>query len=120
MAYAEYNGRCVGRLMYFLYKYHHASDSCIFHGKHKVGGSQITLWGRPFANYTWDGDTDVPTFEFLGDFSFLNKVQKREKPLLLEDIKIVTETELREKEEAEKRRFKENLRRQIEESHASK
>ncbi len=81
MAYGEYNGRCIGRLMHFLYYYHHRTDECIFHEEHE--DPMITLWGKPFANYEWDGDTDIPTFTFLGEWEFLNKTQKVTKENLL-------------------------------------
>jgi hypothetical protein len=44
----------------------------------------ITLRGEPFANYTWDGDTDIPTFEFLGSWVDFNKVQEARKPFEVE------------------------------------
>ena len=114
MAYGEYKGRCVGRLLHFLYRYNHNADVAIFHDpKHDP---MITLWNKPFANYTWDGDTDVPTFTFLGDFKHFAAVQEREKPRLLEHCRVTTETELREAEEAREQAFKEKLRRQIKES----
>ena len=81
MAYKEYKGRCIGRLMSFLYEYHHRTDECVFYEEDK--DPMITLWGRPFANYVWDGDTDIPTFTFLGEWEFLNEIQKVKKEYLL-------------------------------------
>ena len=86
MAFERYKGRSIGRLMYFLYQYCIKSDECIFHGENKT--PMITLWGKPFANYTWDEDTDIPTFNFLGKWKNLNKVQKNKKEIILEVIKI--------------------------------
>ena len=81
MAYIEYKGRCIGRLMRFLYEYDMRSDECVFHGEKE--DPMITLFGKPYANYTWDGDTDVPTFTFLGEFGFLERSQKYKRPYIL-------------------------------------
>lgn len=93
MAFGQYKGRCVGRLMRFLYAYDNRSDEAIFHGHEyqEKYGAMVTLSGRPYANYTWDGDTDVPTFCFLGDFGWLNKVQTRIKAELLATDKLRAE-----------------------------
>ena len=64
MAFEKYKGRCIGRLMYFLYDYYRETDRAIFFTSGK--DPMITLFGEPFANYEWDGDTDIPTFTFLG------------------------------------------------------
>lgn len=81
MAFGEYKGRCIGRLMHFAYAYDMKSDEAIFQGADKE--PMMTLKGKPYANYTWDGDTDVPTFVFLGDFDYLNQVQDHRKPDIL-------------------------------------
>ena len=86
MAFGEYKGQCVGRLMYFLYQYSIESDECIFFGPKKF--PMITLREEPFANYVWDEDTDIPTFTFLGEYKYLNRVQKEKKPIILEVIKL--------------------------------
>jgi hypothetical protein len=41
---------------------------------------EITLFGKLFANLRWDGDTDIPTFEFFGDFGdWYQEAQVRKK-----------------------------------------
>jgi hypothetical protein len=72
MAYKQYKDRNIGRLMYYLYKYNMQTDSCIFELNGK--SPMITLYGKPFANYIWDKGTNIPTFEFLGEYEFLNHV----------------------------------------------
>ena len=81
MAFAEYRGRCIGRLMHFLYAYIPKSDYAIFSDKKE--SPMITLFGQPFADYEWDGDTDIPTFTFLGEYKYLKEKQEREKLYLL-------------------------------------
>lgn len=79
--YSSYKGRCVGRLLFFLFQYHPLGDECVFHGQDK--SPMITLLGKPFADYRWDGDSDVPTFKFFGEFSYLENVQQSAKPDIL-------------------------------------
>jgi hypothetical protein len=82
MAYEQYKDRNIGRLMYYLYKYNHQTDSCIFESNDKY--PMVTLYGKPFANYTWDEGTNIPTFEFLGEYDFLNRIQEQQKPRIIE------------------------------------
>lgn len=89
MAFGQYKGRCIGRLMRFLYDYCIKSAECIFHGENE--DPMITLYGEPFANYIWDGDSDIPTFTFLGEYEYLNKVQERKKEYILELFKLAEE-----------------------------
>lgn len=77
MAFGEYKGRCIGRLMHFLYEIDTRSDSAIF-GDGKTS-PMITLHGKPYADYVWDGDSDIPTFTFLGEFAHLDQKQAMEK-----------------------------------------
>ncbi len=82
MAFGQYRGRTIGRVMHFLYEYDMRSDECIFHGE--AENPMITLDGKPYANYTWDEDTDVPTFTFFKEFGYLEKSQNYKKPYILE------------------------------------
>lgn len=76
--YDQYRGRCIGRLLRFLWEYDKRADELVFHSD--IHGPSITLYGKPYANYTWDGDTDVPTFKFLGeDRLFRSRIQKDKK-----------------------------------------
>ena len=61
MAYLEYTGQCIGRLMAFCYKLTHLSDSWCF-----GDGTITTQSGTVLGTYSWsnDGDGDVPIFEF--------------------------------------------------------
>ena len=111
MAYAEYKGRCVGRLMYFLYAYNHITDECLFSGSKE--SPMITLFGNPFDNYEWDGDTDIPTFTFLGKYIHLNDVQEQRKPEVLQYATITTEIELREEKEKRNLAIRKRLQEQI-------
>lgn len=60
MAYGQYTGQCIGRLMAFCYKFTHMSDRWMF------GDGQITDHTGQIATYTWenDGDSDIPIFKF--------------------------------------------------------
>lgn len=71
MAYEYYKGRCIGRLLHFLYKYdmNHA-DTVLFGSE-----EDITCNGEPYADYVWCLDTDIPIFTFLGKFAYLNDIQ---------------------------------------------
>jgi ribonuclease HI len=82
MAYNEYNGRNIGRLLRFLYEYNHRSDEATFHSEQE--NPMITLYGEPFANYVWEAETDIPHFTFLGKYTDLQIVQKQTKNRILE------------------------------------
>jgi len=76
--YNHYRGRCIGRLLRFLWEYDKNADRLIFHGENVT--PMITRYGKPYANYTWDGDSDTPTFEFLcEDKIWLLRVQENKK-----------------------------------------
>lgn len=82
MAFNQYRGRNIGRLMRFLYEYDMGSDAYgIFSSNNRITYRHD---GPLYATYTWDGDTDVPTFEFHGQFAHLNKVQEQKKPRIVE------------------------------------
>jgi hypothetical protein len=82
MSYSGYRGRNIGRVLHFLYAYTHRADVMIFHGPN--ADPMITLGGEPVANYTWDGDGDVPTFCFLGDYEYLEATQRVRKHEILQ------------------------------------
>lgn len=80
--YANYRGRCIGRLLHFMYDYSIKDcDICIFDGKSQA----ITVRGKLLATYEWDkdeqgNDTDIPTFEFFGETAkFWESAQKEKK-----------------------------------------
>ena len=78
MAYEGYEGRVRGRILYFLYRYTFKADTFkIIDGK-IYESNETTL----VATYTWDGDSDVPTFKFVGDYKCLDTIQKSLKSLL--------------------------------------
>lgn len=63
MAYSEYRGRCVGRLMHFLYPMLNNADSRFeFSGDGKTVHDRFS--SEPFATYEWIDDTDIPRFTF--------------------------------------------------------
>jgi len=80
MAFNQYSGQCVGRLMYFLYKYNTQSDSW------QMGDGTVTAYGKQAATYTWDedGDSDYPTFVFIKEYDWMHEVQASEKQELIE------------------------------------
>jgi len=80
MSYGGYTGRCTGRLLHFLHEYDAQNADRVIFDAH----NQISLYGKPYATYTWDEGTDIPTFYFLGsNGSHLNYVQDRAKPDLI-------------------------------------
>lgn len=67
-AYVGYEGRCVGRLLYFLYDLHPRLDYHV-----AIGDNDMLYWRDgekeiPMASYTWEDDTDIPVLTFLGKF----------------------------------------------------
>ncbi|MFA5234729.1 MAG: hypothetical protein WC390_10050 [Sulfurimonas sp.] len=82
MFFSEYKGRCIGRLMHFLYHYHTMFDSC------QMGDGKVAYYGDLVATYTWDGDTDIPTFVFYDipfwKMSWLNDKQEQLKAEVIE------------------------------------
>lgn len=89
MAYGDYRGQCVGRLLRFLYDYHSMlAETVIFHDDGKITDRHDN--GDVIATYTWnnDGDGDIPTFEFTPKFGYLREVQARRQPEIIkyEDI----------------------------------
>jgi hypothetical protein len=70
MAYLEYRGRCVGRIMAFMFRMSPSEyerflfgDGKIYYGYGANGGN-----GPLLATYTWDEDTDIPILEFTPEF----------------------------------------------------
>jgi len=81
MTFSKNHGRCIGRLLQFLYRYNIDFDYC------QIGDGEVLLHGRLVAKYVWDGDTDIPTFVFYERFEYLNKVQNEWKQQILEGEK---------------------------------
>lgn len=78
--YSHYRGRSVGRILGCLEHYCGLQVAEIA----TVGNGTVDCWG-PFAAYTWDGDSDTPTFVFLQDKHGEHaKAQEIMKPLLEE------------------------------------
>jgi hypothetical protein len=73
MAFGEYRGRCIGRVMRFLYEIDIRSDECIF-------GPERTLTigheGPLYASYSWRDNTDIPEIVYHGQFAHLNDRKK--------------------------------------------
>lgn len=86
MAYEGYKHRNIGRLSHYLYKYSYDADLCTF------GEKSIMLHNELYATYTWDKGTNVPTFNFVGRYAFLNETQKYQKSQIMRyDINILTD-----------------------------
>ena len=66
MAYSEYTGRSLGRILHFLAEY--CGVSIARDVTFDLGVPVITHRGTSFAEVTWgeDDQWDVPTFKFLG------------------------------------------------------
>jgi len=64
MAFEQYRGRCVGRLMRFCYKLTHHSDSWKFGYKDDVGTIYNSNESEVVATYSWEDDTDIPVFKW--------------------------------------------------------
>lgn len=90
--YGYYRGRCIGRVLHFLYAYHiQDADMVTFNGPTATNPDnwQITLRGKLFATYSWDEDSDVPTFKFFGDHAkFFEERQVQYKDWVLEKDKL--------------------------------
>ena len=64
MSYMQYRGRCIGRIMSFLYQMDKTSDSWA-----RIDGKkQIFYHDTLFASYEYLGDTDIPVFKFEKNF----------------------------------------------------
>ncbi len=84
MAFENYKGRTIGRLLYFLYKYTFKADTFKIGNGFVYESDEVTL----VATYKWDGDSDVPTFEFVDDYKCLGTIQDSIKPILTGDIHV--------------------------------
>lgn len=80
MAYSSYKGRCVGRLLHFLYDYTKQADGFCFAGNKVYADSKCK---KLVATFIWDGNTDVPTFQFVGEFKSLETQQSQRKPQIV-------------------------------------
>lgn len=72
MAYEGYEGRCVGTLLRYLYRYSHMADQWIFDTK-KVYGDYGCK--NLIATYHWMNDTNIPIFKFTKEYKHLYGVQ---------------------------------------------
>lgn len=79
MTYENYEGRSIGRLLYFLSKYGPRVDTFII-GEGKVEKSH----GELIGTYTWDDDTDIPTFVFINEYNHFNTMQDEIKSAIVE------------------------------------
>ena len=78
-----YKGRSIGRLINFLNEY------CGVRIAYEVifDNFKIEFHGQPFATYRWDGDTNIPTFNFLGDHLDYERIQERLKEATVKMLK---------------------------------
>jgi len=66
MAFEQYKGQCLGRLLYFLYEFNHSFDHCTYgNGEGFLGKEKVVTW-------EWKGLTDVPEIKFHGRFEHHN------------------------------------------------
>jgi hypothetical protein len=66
MSFWNYRGRCIGRVIHFLY--HYAGMDVAEHAT--IGADRVEYRGKLFATYGWSdrfGQCDVPVFEFVDD-----------------------------------------------------
>lgn len=66
MSFWNYRGRCIGRVIHFLY--HYAGMDVAEHAT--IDGDRVEYRGKPFATYKWSdtiGLCDVPEFTFVND-----------------------------------------------------
>ena len=100
MAYHGYKGKCVGRLMRFLYEYSRRSDEWKFSIKDEMGLVLDQSEKNVIAEFSWCDHVnilfgnkyvivaDVPLFMFRGEWKYLNVVQvEKLNNLLLQDLK---------------------------------
>ena len=93
MSYNHYRGRCVGRVMAFLYAYSHRADSWYFNDQAIFLDNKCNF---KIATYTWNSDVegdpnyDVPTFKFSEAFIFLAEQQRRHKAEVIESTRILS------------------------------
>lgn len=72
MAYMNYRGRCVGRIMAFLFAADSSSDEWA-----RIGTNQINFYNNPFASFEWLGDTDIPVFTLTEEYESYKHVLDR-------------------------------------------
>lgn len=111
MAYGEYRGQCVGRLLRFLYYYAPMiSENAIFHPDGKITDGHE---GPVIAEeVTWnnDGDGDIPHFKFSSSYNHLKAVQDSTKQKLIDYEKLIErepyslKTDLKRKEAEKQKR----------------
>lgn len=72
MSFWNYRGRCIGRVIHFLY--HYAGMSVAEYAT--IGSDRVEYRGKTFATYTWSNDfgkVDVPIFTFTDDEDFVRR-----------------------------------------------
>lgn len=78
----KYYGRNKGRLLYFLDNYFRKEEDPPF--LFRPSFPMIIYQNEYFADYSWDKNTDIPTFNFLEKYKYLEEIQKDVKPRILE------------------------------------
>ena len=85
MSFWNYRGRCIGRVIHFLY--HYAGMDVAEHAQ--IGGDRVEYRGKVFAKFTWSdsfGECDVPVFEFMDDADgWLNQAQVTKRKAAISD-----------------------------------
>lgn len=84
-----HKGRTIGRLLYFLYEYGVPfTENLEFLEFKSLDVREVRLNNKVFAYFSWDGDSDVPTFIFQGDFKeWYQEAQARKKDSVVQKSK---------------------------------
>ena len=61
--YSNYKGRCVGRVLHFLY--HYCGLTIAERAIISFAPSEVKYGNELLASYRWLGDTDIPVFTFV-------------------------------------------------------
>lgn len=77
MAYNEYSGQCVGRIIYFLYEYNRSIGELSYIGDGTISADPYCK--EVIATYVWNnhGDGDIPWFTFTNKYVWLSEIQSR-------------------------------------------
>lgn len=101
-----YRGRSVSRIIQFLCAMHHSAEHAVTVGDGRIyyGHDQLC------ATFDWDGDTDVPIFQFEPGFEHfaIRQAHVRKEILKQEDDKgfpVWSEAAFRQKREQERAQF---------------
>jgi len=101
MAFGQYKGRCVGRLMHFLYPISHLFD---YNAKFGDGKIYWGFNGPCIATFDWEEDSDFPIVDFI-DPDFKKRYHDRfvhEKECIRELERKINKTPWSKKAEEEK------------------